>query len=344
VARAIGKRPSTRRSADTGGRSGGVSSTLYSISSIASIAEASIEGHQTDVTEGAVRVTDSDRNGSFDRVLLVEDNPVNQRITIAMLDELGYCVDAVENGIEAVIIAGMVPYRAILMDCQIPTLDGYETTREIRSLWGASRNTPIIAVTASPTEDERDRGLEAGMNGFLVKPVSLERLSAAMELFAPGQSPSDVRHSSAMTSVPPTEGGTPPGEAARPVLDAIIVERLQRLGAEAGEDLIGQLASLFLADAEERIVALRDAVSQGDGSALMHHGHNLCGASANLGAAELSRLCARLTTDGAVVDKKSREELLHAVEAELRRVHVALQSASVPTSPIPDPPMSLPLA
>src|SRR5271155_2614050 len=94
-----------------------------------------------------------------DRVLLVEDNPVNQRVAIAMLEKLGFCTDVVDNGVEAVITATVVPYRAILMDCQIPVLNGYEVTKEIRSRWGASRCSPIIAVTSANSDADRQRSL-----------------------------------------------------------------------------------------------------------------------------------------------------------------------------------------
>ena len=86
----------------------------------------------------------------------MEDNPVNQRVTVAMLENLGFCVDVVDNGVEAVITATMVPYRAILMDCQIPVLNGFETTREIRSQYGRVALLPhhrrhlVVRGTRSP--------------------------------------------------------------------------------------------------------------------------------------------------------------------------------------------------
>jgi CheY-like chemotaxis protein len=283
--------------------------------------------------------------GSSDRILLVEDNPVNQGVTVAMLESLGYCVDVVDNGVEAVITATMVPYRAILMDCQIPVLNGFETTREIRDQYGASRLSPIIAVTSSATEADQQRCLDAGMNGHLSKPLSLESLAAGMARWAPDPSALSV----APVGLPhPTRVVAPPDVAPlsvggdRPALDADVVRRLERLGAEAGEDLMGQLARLFLADADTRIVALRGALARNDGPALMSIAHTMCGASANLGAADLARLCARLATDGAVSDPETAEALVHAVATELARVRSALGTPVSPssawsTSPSPFP-------
>jgi len=264
-----------------------------------------------------------------DRVLLVEDNPVNQRVAIAMLETLGFCTDVVDNGVEAVITATVVPYRAILMDCQIPVLNGYEVTKEIRSQWGASRCSPIIAVTSANSVADRQRSLDAGMDGHLAKPLSLETLAAGMALWAPDR-PSPDSDTSSGVSDPGADDDrpTPVGGSSRPTLDADVVGRLERLGAAGGEDLLGQLVTLFMDDADTRMVALHEALAREDGPALIHLAHTMCGASANLGAAELARLCARLATDGAVSDLESNGAFLGAIEAELGRVRMALGAGS----------------
>jgi CheY-like chemotaxis protein len=263
-----------------------------------------------------------------DRILLAEDSPVNQKVATAMLEHLGFCVDVVDNGVEAVIAATMVPYRAILMDCQIPALNGYEATIEIRNMWGASRSSPIIAVTSSITETDRKRGRAAGMDGFLVKPLSIESLSAGMARWAPDPSqpalPEDPAEALATDDDSPPDAVDPD----RPALDAEVVGRLERLGADAGEDLMGQLTTLVLTDADSQIAALRDAFVRDDGPAIMSLAHTMCGASANLGAAELARLCARLATDGAVGGVEAVDAILRSVEAELERVRGALTSSA----------------
>ena len=119
------------------------------------------------------------------RVLLAEDHPVNQRVATAMLESLGFHVDVVADGAEAVKAATLTPYRAILMDCQLPVLDGYQATREIRRLEGTSRRTPIIAVTASPMNLDQQRCLAAGMDDYLTKPLSLKALAAVLARSAP---------------------------------------------------------------------------------------------------------------------------------------------------------------
>jgi two-component system sensor histidine kinase/response regulator len=262
--------------------------------------------------------------GSSDRVLLVEDNPVNQKVTVAMLVKLGFCADVVDNGVEAVIAATMVPYRAILMDCEIPVLNGYETTSEIRTQSGASRESPIIAVTSASSELDQQRCLAAGMDGHLTKPLTLGALSAGLSRWAPVAETAVDPDPERRPAVSHRGQGHDDDDNDEPALDAVVLYRLERLGAEAGEDLVGELATLFLTDADIRIAALHEALARLDGAALIHAAHTLCGASANLGAATLARLCARLATDGTVDGLENAEALLRSVEKELARVRLAL--------------------
>jgi CheY-like chemotaxis protein len=250
-------------------------------------------------------------------------------VTVAMLEHLGYCVDVVEDGVEAVSAATLVPYRAILMDCQIPVLNGYEATIEIRGREGASRSTPIIAVTSSITESDRQRCLAVGMSGLLAKPVSVDALEEGMARWAPDPTGPDVILDP-VAPLPSTTTGRPPADASeRPALDPDVVARLEQLGATTGEDLMGQVAVLFLADAETRMVVLREALARADGPTLIESAHTMCGASASLGAADLARLCARLATDGAVSDPEEGKALLQSVEAELERVRCALVASQL---------------
>ena len=114
------------------------------------------------------------------RVLVAEDNPVNQRIAAAMLEKLGHSVDVVGNGREAVDAAQLAGYDVVLMDCQMPEMDGWEATATLRSI-PATRRLPVIAVTASATTEIREACLRAGMDGYLSKPVRVEELRGAID-------------------------------------------------------------------------------------------------------------------------------------------------------------------
>jgi CheY-like chemotaxis protein len=110
------------------------------------------------------------------RVLLVEDNIVNQKVGAALLGKLGCRVDVAANGREALGMAAQLPYDLILMDCQMPEMDGYQATGEIRKREGAAHHTPIVAMTAGAMAEDRERCIEAGMDGYLSKPVRAEQL------------------------------------------------------------------------------------------------------------------------------------------------------------------------
>jgi len=113
-------------------------------------------------------------------VLVVEDNPVNRKVVVTMLKKLGCPADVAGDGREALAALDQGSYRLVLMDCQMPEMDGFEATRQIRSRGGA-RRIPIIALTANAMEGDRDRCLAAGMDDYLAKPIQMEALKAALE-------------------------------------------------------------------------------------------------------------------------------------------------------------------
>jgi two-component system, sensor histidine kinase and response regulator len=266
-------------------------------------------------SEVAARQHTAPREPEAGRLLLAEDNLINQKVAVAMLSSAGYRVDTVLDGEAAVQAVAAQPYDAILMDCQMPELNGYEATAAIRAHEGSARHTPIIAMTAGARPQDRTRCLAEGMDGYLAKPVSkdalLDLVSRSLKSGLPG---------------PPS-----PAVPVVPALDEQVVGRLERLGKAAGEDLMAKLAVLFVADADVQVVALHAALAAHDAEEVVRSAHSLRGASANLGATVLADLCADLEARGAEGDLEDGGELLASIELELGRVRSAVDSAA-PTS------------
>ena len=122
-----------------------------------------------------------DRTRQLSRVLIVEDNAANLKVTVRMVERLGYRADVAANGAEAVSILERVQYDALLMDCQMPEMDGYEATRLIRAAESTGRHVPIIAMTAAALAGDRERCLAAGMDDYISKPVKLHVVAALLE-------------------------------------------------------------------------------------------------------------------------------------------------------------------
>jgi HPt (histidine-containing phosphotransfer) domain-containing protein len=181
-------------------------------------------------------------------------------------------------------------------------------------------------MTAGARREDRERCLDAGMNAYLAKPVNQDALLALVA--------QAVRQGPDMTGSSPgvdpeavvTITGAPDllAEASRPALDADVIGRLERLGESTGEDLMGQLTVLFVDDANALVAALHQGLDADDPAAVVRAAHSLSGASANLGAGDLSHLCATLASDGAAGDLAGGRVLLASIETELARVYSAL--------------------
>jgi signal transduction histidine kinase/CheY-like chemotaxis protein len=140
----------------------------------------------------------SPEHGHFEgvRILLVEDNLINQKVGVRLLEKFGCSVDVASNGFEAVQMAGQLPYDLIFMDCQMPEMDGFQASRQIRLLGGALRKVGIVALTAAATPDDRRKCLEAGMNDYLTKPVTMNMLGTTLGKWCSGHQPEAKTHSS----------------------------------------------------------------------------------------------------------------------------------------------------
>jgi CheY-like chemotaxis protein len=202
------------------------------------------------------------------RILLAEDNLINQRVAVAQLKKLGYTPDVVNNGVEAVEMSGQKIYDVILMDCQMPQMDGYEATEQIRSRENAQGLKPvyIIAMTANAMQGDREKCLAAQMSDYLSKPVRDTELKKALE-----RAPLPAAASASGPS-----GFVPPEVTS----DDELVD-LERLEAAANEDpaMLQELVDLYFAQAKDLMNGLRGAITAGSAKDVDHFAHKLVGAS-----------------------------------------------------------------
>jgi CheY-like chemotaxis protein/HPt (histidine-containing phosphotransfer) domain-containing protein len=252
--------------------------------------------------------------GASLRILVVEDNLVNQQVAGRLLERLGHHVDIATNGQEAIKAMTRTRYGAVFMDCHMPVMDGYEATRAIRTLEGPERHTPIVAMTGSAIVGDRDRCLDAGMDDYLAKPVRLADLASILGQWTEG------------SGVTRPDGGSPQSPAptapveASDILDSEIVAGLHELDAEG----VAGVVETYLADSGTRLGAIRRGVREADRALMAESCHSLQGSSANLGASTLADLCRQLKLAADSNDLATASETLRQLEAEFDRVAPAL--------------------
>jgi len=291
------------------------------------------------------------------RVLVAEDNPVNQRVASHMLNKLGYRCDIASNGQEAVAMLSQLPYDLVLMDCQMPEMDGYSATRAIRQREDAEgRHTPIIAMTANAMREDRARCLDAGMDGFIPKPIALEELETAMECWIPDDSKpgaetstpnaNDYLFTSKARQPEPVESIAATSFAADPALVAALAAQFDNPGpsmdqssvdlsvldnlaemAEDGDDFVSRLIGTFISDTSSRIVTLHAALDTGDLPLIERTGHALKGSSGNMGATTMAALGAALQGAGQKHDAAGARALIDEMDEEFMRVRGVLDIA-----------------
>jgi len=257
-----------------------------------------------DAASGRMPIMNSRRAGANIRVLLVEDNAVNQMVAKAMLRKLGHAVDIASEGPEALRMLSRSHYELVLMDCQMPGMDGFEATRLIREGSGGVLNPkiPIIALTANAMQGDREQCLDAGMDDYLTKPVEARLLAEAIGRWvvpgpgAGGESLSKSGVPDRMLKVKRTEGPrqVEPVDGSVPVFDR--EGFLRRVMGD--EELAAVVLDGFRDDLPRLLARLDEALKAGDTEKVALAAHSIKGSSANVGA-EALRKAATLAEDAA---------------------------------------------
>lgn len=254
------------------------------------------------VTRGTLANNDNARRYTG-YVLLVEDNPVNQKVAVRFLERMGCKVRVADNGAEGVKAWQDARFDIVLMDLQMPVMDGLTATRRIRELEaGKGRTTPIVALTANAMAGQLERCMEAGMNGFLTKPLEIARLHETLDRYGLGAAmdPGHAQATLGLTDVPVDLG------------------RLNVL-TDGDPQFAHELAVTFTASGEQVIQEMREGLASFDRGALGRAGHKLKGASANIYAESLRALAYELETHGAGLDQPRLKELVERLEQEFLR-------------------------
>jgi signal transduction histidine kinase/CheY-like chemotaxis protein/HPt (histidine-containing phosphotransfer) domain-containing protein len=226
------------------------------------------------------------------KVLLVEDHPVNQKVAQKLLERLGLTVDVAENGEVALEKLREQPYAMVLMDCQMPVLDGYSATRRLREIEAGQGKprTPVIAMTAHAMSGDRERCLQAGMDDYLSKPLDRQLLEQTLARWMPkppAAAPAMMADPlPALAPVTPLEA-TSPAMQNPPPPDTLDTATLVDLEDIMGDELV-TLVDAYLRDGETRIRNMREAANRGDGTEVGKLAHSLKSSSANLGAMPLA--------------------------------------------------------
>jgi signal transduction histidine kinase/DNA-binding response OmpR family regulator len=242
------------------------------------------------------------------RILLAEDNPVNQKVARGALEKMRCTVDIVNNGAEAVEAWSARTYDLILMDCQMPVMDGYQAAKTIRSREQAGTRIPILALTADAMSGAEQDCLAAGMDGYLTTPLDRKRLADTIERLLGGSGPAPVPAAAPIPAAAPC--------LAAPPADAPPVDWEQFVNLTEGDrEFAGQLVQLFIDSGDAALGEIRNALAREDWPAVGRAAHAYKGSSANIRAQAASAAAARLEQAA----RAGEVEKLAGLERELRR-------------------------
>ena len=238
------------------------------------------------------------------RILLAEDNAMNQTVALRLLERLGYAADVASHGLEALAALERKPYDVVLMDVQMPELDGLEASRRIHERWPAGTRPRIVAMTANALPEDREACFAAGMDDYVAKPIRAEELAAALMRAKPLRRHAEVS-----------------AQAVDISFDAAAHETLRELGGDA---FLAEVVDAFLADAPALVATLRRALDQNDADELRRAAHTLKSNGSTLGAQRFSELCRELEQRAKSGRLDTASDLVGQVEQEYRPLEAAL--------------------
>jgi signal transduction histidine kinase/CheY-like chemotaxis protein/HPt (histidine-containing phosphotransfer) domain-containing protein len=281
------------------------------------------------------------------RILLAEDSPINQKMALLILQQMGYNADVANNGLEVLAALRHQPYDVVLMDMQMPEMDGLTATHQICQEWSAATRPRIIAVTANAMMGDREDCLAAGMDDYISKPIrtkelieALKRceiqnnfegsgLSCQLEIPPPNifqeksYSPTHTILSSNLNS---QSSNLNPQPSCALVIDFHILQSFREMLGEDDLESLTELLNCYLEETVKQIEGIKLAIAQVDGQALKHAAHRLKGSSASIGATTIAQLCAALEEVGHSEILQGSEVVGQQLEAEYEQVKWVLRN------------------
>ena len=264
-------------------------------------------GHTVEVTKPETNKDSADVESEpcfQGRILLAEDNLINQEVVLGMLGGMDSQVDVVENGMAALEALSSRSYDLVLMDCQMPQMNGFEATIELRireqqQNITIDQRTPVIAMTANALQGDRERCLAAGMNDYISKPFKTQEFHALLQRWLVMQTSKQVEapkiQQEMITSI---EANRPQQAESAAVLDQAALENVRVLQREDGPNSFVKIIRLYLETTPNSFEVLKDAISKHDAETLQREAHSLKASSATLGANDLAELCQEIEIMG----------------------------------------------
>lgn len=270
--------------------------------------------HEAVAAPAAPAPVDAPAAGNRGKILLVEDNLINQQVALGILQIQGYNVTVVNNGREALDAHAQGAFDLVLMDCHMPEMDGFEATKEIRRRERSSvaKRVPIVALTANAMAQDRENCLNAGMDDHLSKPFSILTMQEMLARWMP-HAPSELAQLAAPSSAKAAE-----------VLDRQVLDQLGKLLTNGKPELLARAINLYLVESPKLMQKLKLAAGAGDAAEIERAAHSLKSSSANMGATALSRYCADIEASANRADVEEAHKMFSRIETEHARVQSAL--------------------
>jgi len=285
----------------------------------------------TSETDKVSRNSVTDLRQQNSRILLVEDNGVNREVARGMLENLGCQVSCAGNGLEALERLASSDFDLVLMDCQMPEMDGFTATREIRAREAGSgipQRIPVIALTANAMSGDRERCMDAGMDDYLSKPLSLSELAEVLSKWLT-QETSAVRRPEAVAERPEVadrqEQSDSADDASAEMGSSINRQALDNIRSlQGGDAILARIIDIYLEESPLILSEMHQAVSLADPDAMYKAAHKFKSSSANLGADRLAKLCKELETQGRAGSTDGAGRLLGEISSEYELTQAAL--------------------